>query len=180
MELNVRLWNVGIKWCFELRPAQVWIWRLVTASLSDRLGLLFQAGGDGKGEQGTERSGSSASKSKQGGGESLKGETTVNSLTAGGVSQRVWRLRGSGAKRQSVNTGYREQKWCTASRSNTDFKKRNSEKERSSEKKQSRASRYFNCSSSNKAKLQRRHLTRKGTSTWCWGVRLGGWRGLCK
>lgn len=131
MELNVRLWNVGIKWCFEPRPAQVWI------GVSERPAGTAVSGwrGGGKGGQGTERSGSSASKSKQAGGESFKGETTVNSLTAGGVSQRVWRLRGSGAKRQSVNTGCREQKWCTASRSNTDFKKRNWEKDRSSEKK---------------------------------------------
>lgn len=171
MELNVRLWNVRIKWCFELRPAQVWICRLVTASPSDRLGLLFQAGGDGKGGQGTERSGSSASKSKQAGGESLKGETTVTSLTVGGVSQRV---RGSGAKRQSVNTSYREQKWCTASRSNTGFTKRNWEKDRSSEKKIT-SRQVFESLLIQQGKAAKKTSYAKGHLDWFSQPGVGGW-----
>lgn len=67
-------------------------------------------------------------------------------------------------RRDSVNTGYCEQKSCTAFMIKHRFLKKKQKKNSGSEK-NSRASRYFILSSSKMIRLQRGHLMLKGTLT---------------
>lgn len=174
-----RLWNIGIKWYYELQPIRVWPCRLITAVQAtgwDCLTCCFKLEGMAKGtkcaatysnhrtvwdrevsEQGVQVQ---ASKSKQVQASwwwSIIEETTMNSLTTVG-SHSVCDVCEAVEQRQSVNTGCWEQKWCTAFTIKHRFKEKKLKKKNSSSEKKSRTSRYFILSSSNMIRLQRRHL----------------------